>query len=136
MPWCRREGRGSLLYKEDIHCSRSCIDHYVSVNVWTYLSNHLFWRYGAGKRKTLYFHGNMYHDRKTNRVDYGIYSAIWFQGSRRCQVYNDNIHVMYVALQSSTCDGTCKSVPYGTNCSMDRNVYRLDDQSNYLYGTI
>ena len=34
--------------------------------------------------KTLYIHGNMYHDRKTDRVDHGIYSTIWIQGSRRC----------------------------------------------------
>ena len=80
----RRKRRSSLLYKEDFHCSRSCIDRYMSFDVWTYVSDHIFWRHGTRKCKTLYFHGNMYHDRKTNRVDHGIYSTIWIQGSRRC----------------------------------------------------
>ena len=43
-----------------------------------------FWRHGTRECKTLYIHGNMYHDRKTDRVDHGIYSTIWIQGSRRC----------------------------------------------------
>lgn len=43
---------------------------------------------------------------------------------------------MYVVVQSCTCDGTCQSVPYGANRSMDRNVYGLDDSCSYLYGTI
>ena len=76
--------RSSLLYKEDFHCSRSCIDRYMSFDVWAYLSDHIFWRHGTRECKTLYIHGNMYHDRKTDRVDHGIYSTIWIQGSRRC----------------------------------------------------
>ena len=53
-------------------------------DVWAYLSDHIFWRHGTRECKTLYIHGNMYHDRKTDRVDHGIYSTIWIQGSRRC----------------------------------------------------
>ena len=70
--------------KEDFHCSRSCIDRYMSFDVWAYLSDHIFWRHGTRECKTLYIHGNMYHDRKTDRVDHGIYSTIWIQGSRGC----------------------------------------------------
>lgn len=72
------------LSKEDFHCSRNCIDRYMSFDVWAYLSNHIFWRHGTRECKTLYIHGNMYHNRKTNRVDHGIYSTIWIQGSRGC----------------------------------------------------
>lgn len=84
MSWSRRKRRSSLLYKEDLHCSRSCIDCYMSFDVWAYLSDHIFWRHGTRECKTLYIHGNMYHDRKTDRVDHGIYSTIWIQGSRGC----------------------------------------------------
>ena len=84
MSWSRRKRRSSLLYKEDFHCSRSCIDRYMSFDVWAYLSDHIFWRHGTRECKTLYIHGNMYHNRKTNRVDHGIYSTIWIQGSRGC----------------------------------------------------
>lgn len=48
----------------------------MSFDVWAYLSDHIFWRHGTRECKTLYIHGNMYHDRKTDRVDHGIYSTI------------------------------------------------------------
>ena len=35
---------------------------------------------------------------------------------------------VHVALQSCACHGTCESFSYGTDRSVDRNVYRLDDR--------
>ena len=40
---------------------------------------------------------------------------------------------MHVALQSRACHGTCESFSYGTDRSVDRNVYRLDDPGHRIH---
>ena len=48
-------------------------------------------------------------------------------------IYNDDLHAVHVALQSCACYGTCESFSYGTDRSVDRNVYRLDDPGHRIH---
>lgn len=84
----------------------------------------------------MHVYGNVDHNCKTYLVDTLIYTCIWHEGSGRCEILDDCVLHDNVAVQGEFMRLFVQSYGIWTNCSMDRNVCRLDSESSYLYSTV
>lgn len=65
-----------------------------------------------------------------------IYSGIWNESSRRCEIFNDSFYYHNVVLPGGTMYFPGQGVSHGPHGSLVRNVRRLDDSGFDLYSKV
>ena len=105
----REKGRSNLLCEEAFHHRGGCGDSVLSFHFCPGASNHIFWRDGTGKCVYVHFHAHLHHDCQADCLDVGIYSGVWIQSGRGCEVLYGCVDPLYVDLPGVLGDGSCKS---------------------------
>lgn len=118
-----RKDEAAYYIKKMTAVSEVVCDCKLSADLCARTSNYDFRWNGSKECKNVYLHGWLYHHCKTNCVVVGIYTGIRFPCSRGCEIHDGYIGAHHVVLSCHTCDVSCESARFRTDCSMDRNVH-------------